>query len=62
MNTELSDKKLTCVDCGSEFTFTSGEQGYFQSKALSEPKRCPECRAARRLRIVPDSGQGVRHA
>ena len=37
----ISDKSLTCVECGSEFTFTVGEQEFFASRGYTnEPKRC----------------------
>ena len=45
----ISDKSLTCVECGTSFTFTVGEQEFFASKGFTnEPTRCPECRKARR--------------
>jgi CxxC-x17-CxxC domain-containing protein len=45
----LSDKTLTCADCGYEFTFTAGEQAFFASKGYTnEPRRCPQCRSARK--------------
>ena len=45
----LSDKTLTCVECGGEFIFTSGEQEFFQARGFgNEPKRCRSCRAVRR--------------
>ena len=45
----LSDKTLTCKDCGQEFTWTAGEQEFYSSRGLmNEPGRCPTCRAARR--------------
>jgi len=45
----LADKTLTCVECGKEFTFTAGEQEFYQSRGLqNEPGRCQECRAARK--------------
>ncbi|HJP41326.1 MAG TPA: zinc-ribbon domain containing protein [Dehalococcoidia bacterium] len=45
----FTDKTLTCSDCGSAFTFTSGEQEFHESKGFTnEPRRCPDCRAARR--------------
>jgi CxxC-x17-CxxC domain-containing protein len=45
----LSDKTLTCVDCGYQFTFTAGEQVFFASKAYTnEPRRCSQCRGARK--------------
>ena len=45
----ITDKSLTCVECGSPFTFTVGEQEFFASKGFTnEPTRCPDCRRARR--------------
>jgi len=46
---EFEDKSLTCVECGVEFVFTAGEQEFYQSRGLeNEPKRCPDCRRAKR--------------
>jgi CxxC-x17-CxxC domain-containing protein len=43
------DKQITCADCGSTFTFTSGEQErYAQLGFTNEPKRCAPCRAAKK--------------
>ena len=43
------DKSLTCADCGSEFTFTAGEQEFHAQKGFTnDPRRCPTCRASRR--------------
>jgi CxxC-x17-CxxC domain-containing protein len=43
------DKTLTCADCGTSFTFSADDQAYHQEKGFTnEPKRCPNCRAARR--------------
>ena len=43
------DKTLTCSDCGAPFTFTTGEQEFYASKGFSnEPRRCPDCRSAKR--------------
>jgi len=43
------DKKLYCADCGREFTFTTGEQEFYSSRGFqNEPRRCPECRQARK--------------
>lgn len=39
------DKTLTCVQCGSTFVFTAGEQEFYQEKGYTnEPKRCKPCR------------------
>ena len=42
------DRTVTCRDCGQEFTFTAGEQAFYQERGFSEPQRCPDCRAARK--------------
>ena len=43
------DETLTCEECGKEFVFTAGEQEFYAEKGLvNKPKRCPECRKARR--------------
>ena len=55
----MSDKTLTCVECGAGFTFTAGEQEFFASKGYTnEPKRCPECRDARRSQQRGGGGGG----
>ncbi len=40
----MSDKKISCRNCGKEFTFTVGEQEWFQERNLKEPKNCETCR------------------
>ena len=43
------DKTLTCRDCGQEFVWTAGEQEYYAQKGFAnEPRRCPDCRRARK--------------
>lgn len=42
------DRTLTCRDCGQAFTFTAGEQAFYQERGFSEPQRCPACRQARK--------------
>jgi len=45
---DFQDKNLTCVDCGTEFVFTAGEQVFFHDKNFkNEPKRCKNCKAKR---------------
>lgn len=54
----FSDKTLTCVDCGAEFVFTASEQEFHSSRGFTnEPKRCPDCRRARK-NARGDSGGG----
>ena len=45
---EFQDKTLQCVDCGSSFIWTAGEQAFFADKGFrNEPKRCRACKAKR---------------
>ena len=53
----FEDKTLTCSDCGASFTFSADEQENFQSRGYTnEPKRCPECRQARKTERYSNSG------
>jgi len=52
--TQLQDKQLVCCDCGKDFIWATGEQAYFWSKGLSEPKRCKACRMLRKRSIVTE--------
>jgi CxxC-x17-CxxC domain-containing protein len=50
---EYTDKVLKCVDCGSDFIFTAGEQLFFADKGLkNEPKRCKPCKSRKNERIA----------
>ncbi len=43
----FTDKTLTCRDCGEPFTFSAGEQAFYQEKGFTnEPTRCSSCRRA----------------
>ncbi|MGE0544579.1 MAG: zinc-ribbon domain containing protein [Dehalococcoidia bacterium] len=44
-----ADKALRCVACGTDFVFTAREQAFHASKGFTnEPRRCQNCRQARR--------------
>jgi len=45
---EVSDRTITCRDCGEAFTFTAGEQAFYAERGYSEPQRCANCRAERK--------------
>ena len=37
----MTDKKITCRDCGSEFIFSVGEQEFYKEKGFdNDPTRC----------------------
>jgi len=43
------DRQLTCAECGRPFTDTADDQAFRAERGYANaPKRCPECRAARR--------------
>jgi CxxC-x17-CxxC domain-containing protein len=45
---DFQDRVLKCIDCGSEFVFTAGEQHFFHDKNFkNEPKRCKACKSKR---------------
>jgi CxxC-x17-CxxC domain-containing protein len=53
----FEDKTLTCSDCNNSFTFSAEEQEQFQSRGYTnEPKRCPDCRQARKAERFGNGG------
>jgi CxxC-x17-CxxC domain-containing protein len=52
------DRTLTCRDCNQQFTFTAGEQAFYQERGFSEPQRCPACRQARKAQRNAGGGGG----
>jgi len=45
---EFQDRVLKCIDCGTDFVFTAGEQQFYHEKEFrNEPKRCRPCKAKR---------------
>ncbi len=53
----FTDKTLECSDCGKEFTFSTDEQELFQSRGYTnDPKRCTECRDARKANRYGNGG------
>ena len=49
---DFTKKTLTCIDCGNKFIFEAGEQAFYRSKGLAEPKRCKPCRDKRRATLI----------
>lgn len=58
-----TDQIIACVDCSTEFTFSSKEQEFYAQKGFtSVPKRCKPCRMARKdtMNTRGESGGGAR--
>jgi CxxC-x17-CxxC domain-containing protein len=46
---EYQDKRLRCLECGTEFLWSAGEQGFFAGRNFRhEPRRCRPCKAGRK--------------
>ena len=57
----FQDKSIQCSDCGTTFSFSAGEQEFFQSKGFTnEPKRCLSCRQTRKSQRGDNSNYGNR--
>jgi len=44
----FQEKELTCSDCGGKFLHGAREQEFFAEKGFQEPKRCKDCRQAKK--------------
>lgn len=51
-------KIIKCQDCGEEFIFTDGEEAFYKEKGFPEPKRCKNCRQARKNLRKEDANYG----
>ena len=53
------DRTLSCMECSQTFTFSADDQSYHAFMGYAnEPKRCPECRRAKRDRHNRDGFGG----
>lgn len=52
----MPEKTLVCQDCHQEFTFTEGEQAFFQEKGFTPPVRCSDCRRRRKAEKMSGGG------
>jgi len=48
---EFMDLELKCKLCGDTFTWAAGEQEFYHDNGLSQPKKCPACRADFRRKL-----------
>ncbi|MFL6335293.1 MAG: zinc-ribbon domain-containing protein [Pyrinomonadaceae bacterium] len=54
------DKELTCADCRGKFLWSAKDQEFFAEKGFSEPKRCKDCRQAKKEQRGGERGGGNR--
>ena len=51
MSTQTNDDRLmACADCGENFLWTAEEQEHYRAKGYDPPRRCKECRQAKKER------------
>lgn len=53
----FQDQELACADCGQTFAFSAEDQEFYSQRGFSTPKRCPECRSARKASSQRGGGQ-----
>ena len=53
-----TDRQISCVACGSEFTFTAEDQEFYQAKGFQDPRKCKPCRDAAKNRSGGGGGYG----
>jgi hypothetical protein len=53
-------KELTCADCRGKFIWSAKDQEFFAEKGFSEPKRCKDCRQAKKEQRGGERGGGYR--
>lgn len=46
------DIKIKCQDCGEDFIFSERDQKFYEEKGFQSPKRCRNCRNARKDRLL----------
>ncbi len=56
---EKHDKIIICRNCQKEFTFSVGEQNFYEEKGLATPVRCKECKAKRKEQQTEQSNNIV---
>jgi CxxC-x17-CxxC domain-containing protein len=56
---EFADKVIECIDCHSQFVHSAGAQEFYAQKGFtSDPKRCPDCRKAKKDKAPGGGGGG----
>ncbi|MFC1861679.1 zinc-ribbon domain containing protein [Chloroflexota bacterium] len=53
----FEDRSIQCSDCGATFIFSAGEQEFYASRGYdNDPKRCSECRQAKKAERYGNGG------
>lgn len=52
------DEHIVCASCGATFIFSASEAAVFAERGLASPKRCKDCRRARKERAPGQESNG----
>lgn len=52
----MPDLMMNCRDCSTPFTFSEGEQKFYEEKGFAAPVRCGECRRRRKAEKMLNGG------
>jgi hypothetical protein len=55
------DKTIICENCKQVFAFTAGEQEFYASKGLPEPKYCLICRGIMKAQEKDPGSRAKKH-
>ena len=59
---QFTDKAITCIECGAQWMWTASEQDYYRCNGLQfEPRRCMECREARKRQLTETARRDGRY-
>lgn len=57
--TEVEDRTLRCSGCGTPFVWSVAEQVFYKTKNYDQPKRCRECRQAKKALLAEVEKSGI---
>lgn len=58
----MDDILIECIDCENDFLFSIKDQDFYKQQGFEDPKRCKECRSARKSRAKQPNNTQQNHA
>lgn len=56
----MPDETIKCADCGRDFIFTDRDKSFYEEKGFTPPKRCKNCRDAKKAERQGGGGSSGR--
>ena len=57
--TDVEDRTLRCSNCGKPFVWSVADQVFYKTQNYDQPKRCKECRQAKKALLAKAEEAGV---